>query len=222
MIPEEYNSKNIPTRNRLKKTSAISSATNLDFCENGKIIPIRNKWCEETSSDNNATDLDSCEKIELNIEIKPKLIMATNSYTTGEDISDSQHYTKNLQSIGRINRSEGGAVMDNNELLSKYIDKVDRDQSDLRNDIRESEKRTSENIRFMEERMDSKIERIENSISKLNESIDKKVEKIQDRVEVSTKWINGLVITVILSVASFVIGTSIAIYNIVSRLPKTP
>ena len=66
-----------------------------------------------------------------------------------------------------------GETMNNDEILTKYIDKVDHDQSQLRDDIRESERRTSDSIRGIEERIDDRTARIE-------ERMDNRLNRIED------------------------------------------
>jgi hypothetical protein len=103
--------------------------------------------------------------------------------------------------------------MDNNDLLSKYIEKVDRDQSDLRTDIRESERRTSEHIAAVEERMDGRLNRIEDLISKQTNKIDEtaskqsdKINKMGDKLNETRNWVIGVCITTIFAIAAMVIA----------------
>lgn len=72
--------------------------------------------------------------------------------------------------------------MTSDDFLSKYIEKVDRDQSDLRNDIRESERRISERTAAIEERMDNRLNRIEDMISSQGGKIDDTNGSIPDSV----------------------------------------
>ena len=97
------------------------------------------------------------------------------------------------------------------DLLKLYIEKVDRDQSDLRKDISESEKRTEIKISEIEKRMDARVERIEQLINSQNEkmssmkdNIDNKMSSMKDSVEnglhENKKFMWGIIITILLSI----------------------
>jgi len=73
--------------------------------------------------------------------------------------------------------------MDNNQILEKYIDKVDRDQAALREDIRESERRTAERIADIEQKMDARLNRIEDMIAKSNDRLDSKISSVEGKLE---------------------------------------
>jgi len=103
-------------------------------------------------------------------------------------------------------------TMDNNEILEKYIEKVDRDQSDLRSDIRESERRTSERMAMVEERMDNRLNRIEDLIGQTNRDVSEKYDKLYDKMlEIEPKtttilrWNIGVSIATIIGIAAMVI-----------------
>ena len=100
--------------------------------------------------------------------------------------------------------------MNNDNILERYINKVDRDQSDLRNDIRESERRTQENLSKIEERMDTRLNRIENMMSKQNDVIDKLKDDLIEKMDASQKWIVGIAIVTILGISSMVIAVLVA------------
>lgn len=59
----------------------------------------------------------------------------------------------------KITRMEEGKNMD--DLLKSYIEKVDRDQSELREDVRESERRTEKKISEFEYKIDNRLNKIE-------------------------------------------------------------
>ena len=73
--------------------------------------------------------------------------------------------------------------MDNNDLLKVYIEKVDRDQSDLRADIKESERRTTEQINRVESRMDERLNRIETLLLDTQERVSQTTKVIDAKLE---------------------------------------
>lgn len=58
------------------------------------------------------------------------------------------------------------------DLLKTYIEKVDKDQMALREEMREREQRTEKRIDDSEHRMEAKISRIEEMINSQNEKMD--------------------------------------------------
>ena len=100
--------------------------------------------------------------------------------------------------------------MDNNELLKVYIEKVDRDQSDLRADIKESERRTTEQVSRIESRMDDRLNRIENLISETNERVERKIDDMQKDNKETKHWIIGVCIATIAAIAAMVITVVLA------------
>lgn len=124
-----------------------------------------------------------------------------------------------------------GQNMDNNELLNRYIEKFDRDQSDLRQDIRESEKRINERTMAVEERMDNRLNRIEDliqsqittmnqkfdgadkKIDTIKTSVDQKIDNVKMSIDSTNKWIIGMAITVMIGVAAIVVTVFIALYH---------
>lgn len=122
-------------------------------------------------------------------------------------------YDKNKRKVFGIDNGtqEGGADMD--DLLKTYIEKVDRDQNALREDIRESERRTERNIKTSENRMDKRLDKIEEMIISQNEKIEKLGEKItdldgtvRDKLEDHKRFLWGIVFSVIIGIASMVIA----------------
>lgn len=97
------------------------------------------------------------------------------------------------------------------DLLKAYIEKVDRDQSDLREDIRESEKRTEHRISEMEGRMDSRLERIERMIEKQGDNIQSVEQNVNNKMDENKKFMCGIVITILLSIVAS-IGVIVATY----------
>lgn len=116
-----------------------------------------------------------------------------------------------LDSYGR--KEEEGV----DDLLKAYIEKVDRDQDSLREDIREFERRTEKRIQDSEDRMDKRLDKIEELISSQNEKFDKIGEKIidldetvRDRLEDHKRFLWGIALSVIIGIAGMVIAVIIA------------
>lgn len=102
--------------------------------------------------------------------------------------------------------------MNENDMLKAYMEKVDRDQSDLRADIRESERRTSEKIDKIEERMDSRLNRIEDMIKEVKEDNAASVKEIDKKVKSNLGWIVATCITTILGIAGMVITVVVSTF----------
>ena len=87
--------------------------------------------------------------------------------------------------IGEYKKPEDDSMDD---LLQKYIEKVDRDQSDLRKDIKDSEDRVNRVVENSEQRMDKRLDRIEQMINDQNNRIDALSEKITTKLEEDRKY----------------------------------
>ena len=101
--------------------------------------------------------------------------------------------------------------MNENDILKAYIEKVDRDQSDLRADIRESERRTSEKMDKIEERMDQRLNRIEDMIQKSTKDTADSIEKLNEKVESKLHWIENTCIATIIGIAAMVITVIVSV-----------
>ena len=86
--------------------------------------------------------------------------------------------------IGEYKKPEDDSMDD---LLQKYIEKVDRDQSDLRKDIKDSEDRVNRVVENSEQRMDKRLDRIEQMSNDHNNRIDAVSEKITTNLEEDMK-----------------------------------
>ena len=87
--------------------------------------------------------------------------------------------------IGEYKKPEDDSMDD---LLQKYIEKVDRDQSDLRKDIKDSEDRINRIVENSEMRMDKRLDRIEQMINEQNNKIDALSEKMTTKLEEDRKY----------------------------------
>lgn len=130
-------------------------------------------------------------------------------------------YSKYLETKSLPNPTsfERGKKMENNNLLEKYIEKVDRDQSDLRSDIRASEERTSKNLSEVQQRMDVRLNRIEDLLIKQNQSFEVKFDKLENKIDTKVnnletkmddnrKFMWGIVVTIIVSCVATAISVA--------------
>ena len=103
--------------------------------------------------------------------------------------------------IGEYKKPEDDSMDD---LLQKYIEKVDRDQSDLRKDIKDSEDRVNRVVENSEQRMDKRLDRIEQMINDQNNRIDALSEKITTKLEEDRKYRHTNNIAIVLGVIATV------------------
>lgn len=101
--------------------------------------------------------------------------------------------------------------MSENDLLKAYMDKISQDQSDIRSEVRESEKRISERVNEIEKRMDARLNRIEDMITSSTESMDTAVDKLKESVDSKMRWVVGTSITTILGIAAMVVTAIVTI-----------
>lgn len=135
-------------------------------------------------------------------------------YTLDKAILDK--YVNNIENVtlphyAFINKSffkneENNSKMNENDILKAYIEKVDRDQSDLRTDIRESENRTSEKINKIEERMDVRLNRIEDMIRQSTEQNSNNLKSLEKEVHSKLGWVIATCLTTIIGIGAMVIA----------------
>lgn len=104
------------------------------------------------------------------------------------------------------------------DLLQKYIEKVDRDQSDLRKDIKDSEDRVNRVVENSEQRMDKRLDRIEQMINDQNNRIDALSEKITTKLEEDRKYRHTNNIAIVLGVIATVAAMVGIYYATVSTI----
>lgn len=111
------------------------------------------------------------------------------------DLNYNHIISKGLSYCGIIEKNDewqkAGKSMNESKLLELYISKVDKDQGDLRSDIRASEQRTSEKISSIESRMDERLNRIEDLILRSNENTDRKISIIENKIDTTDKNIDA-------------------------------
>lgn len=137
--------------------------------------------------------------------------IAENGTCTQSGIISFLGHNKNKYSYSNhvLNNVEGDK-MDNDKILEKYLEKVDRDQSDLRNDIRESERRTQERISAIEQKMDDRLNRIEDMMISQNKKMESLKDALLEKMDSTQKWITGIAITTIIGIAAMVIAVLVA------------
>lgn len=108
--------------------------------------------------------------------------------------------------IRKRNKRDVTSAMDNNKLLEKYIEKMDRDQSDLRRDIQMSEDRTNKRLSEIEQRMDNRLNRIEDMISGQNDKINNLHRHITQELRDNRKFMWGITISIVALIITVIIG----------------
>lgn len=123
--------------------------------------------------------------------------------------------------ITHINKEyEGNKEYTDMDILEKYIEKMDRDQSDLRNDIRASEERTERRIERLEQLILTQNQNIENRFDFLEQKLEKteanldsklanmenRYSNLETRFESIKTWLLGTSIATVLSIAAMVVA----------------
>jgi len=101
--------------------------------------------------------------------------------------------------------------MNNDDFLNRYIDKMDRDQSDLRADIRENERRIKEDINSSESRIYEVLKDLKNELKS-------DFKEVKNSTRASTYSMIAIAITVVLSVGAMVYAS----FNLMSKFIQTP
>ena len=119
---------------------------------------------------------------------------------------------RKIVKISKLNPVQPTEAAKMDDLLQKYIEKVDRDQSDLKADLRESEKRVQKIVDDSERRMDDRLNRIENMINEQNKKIEDFGDKVSSGLRENKNFMWGITISLILSIIAS-IGVIIATYQ---------
>lgn len=108
---------------------------------------------------------------------------------------------------------EGRGEMDNNRLLEMYIEKMNQDQSDLRNDMRSSEDRITRSIERMESKIDTmqkdtgaKIDNIQKDVGEMKDEVSSKLVDMQRDIVSYKSQLWGIALTSIVAVAGIVLA----------------
>lgn len=129
----------------------------------------------------------------------------TQAYNEARASSQRKDRTFEVELVDLYTEEESN--MNSDDMLKSYIDKVDRDQADLRQDIRDREEKTSKRLESIEGRMDTRLNRIEDMISKSSDNVELKMEQIRNEMHMS----KALVITAALAVVGVCIAAIIGI-----------
>lgn len=132
------------------------------------------------------------------------------------DFNEKRYDYKRQVNYGEVFRMKEGKNMD--DLLKSYIEKVDRDQSALREDIRESERRTEKRIEDSEQRMDKRLDKIEQLISSQNNKIDELKQSVNDKLEDDKKYRHTNNIAIVIGVITTVIAMVGIYYATISTI----
>ena len=115
----------------------------------------------------------------------------------------------------KITRMEEGKNMD--DLLKSYIEKVDRDQSELREDVRESERRTEKKISEFD-KIDNRLNKIEQILNSQNDKIDDLKQTVNGKMEEEKKYRHSNNIAIVIGVVSTVVAMIGIYYATISTI----
>lgn len=108
--------------------------------------------------------------------------------------------------------------MENDKILELYINKIDKDQSELKKDSREREERIDKRIAETEARTEKKLEKIEKMILEQNRKIDDLSDKITEKLEDDKKYRHTNNIAIIIGVVTTVIAMVGIYYATISTI----
>ena len=106
----------------------------------------------------------------------------------------------------QIFEPEVNIAMDDNKLLEKYMDKVDQDQRDLRNELEEREARIENRIAEAENREKERMDRIEKLFLQQSEKIDMLKDEVSKQLEDEKKYRHTNNIAIILGVIATIVA----------------
>ena len=122
------------------------------------------------------------------------------------------------------NIEKEGDSMENDKMLEMYIQKVNQDQHDLKQDIRASEERIARNIEQMTNDFEKRMDRLEDlivrqndvfaqqikeqneKIENQNKKFDNAVESIKNDAKAAKQYNLGILISIVAILVSFIIG----------------
>lgn len=139
-----------------------------------------------------------------------------NFVVPNENISDKRRKV-NTYDISK-EKKENGKDMENDKILELYISKVDKDQAELKQDVRDSEKRISDKVLESEKRMDNRLERIEGMINEQSKDVISLKDEIKNRMEEDKKYRHTNNIAIVIGVITTVIAMIGIYYATVSMV----
>lgn len=179
----------------------------LNNITNNKIFTISKT--NSGSSNISSSYISENENDRLN-EVARLFVATTESGGYNEDVTEQIH-------------SEGVDNMDDNKLLEMYINRMENDTKEFKQDIRDTEKRMDERLNRIEDmissqnnkfdekfdRFDDKLERINNKIDDRFNTLNDKIEKVKDDIQKGETdrnrfWI-GLVASILIGLGSIIV-----------------
>lgn len=140
------------------------------------------------------------ESYTLNMLVQELMQSKKQSYFTSETAIGEDYQYRRI-----YNRAKEEDRMNDNDLLKAYMDKISQDQTEIRTDSRESERRISERINEIEKRMDTRLNRIEDMIASSTKKTDTAINNLKESVDSKMRWVVGTSITTILGIAAMVV-----------------
>lgn len=152
-------------------------------------------------------------------KISPSSILAFESFAgkKSSTVTDPNPYRamyrESIRGSQETNIGERrGISMEDNKLLEIYMEKVDKDQRDLKDDIRESERRTQKRIEDSDKRIDEKMSLIVDIVREQNQKMDKidlKIESVSKEVSSGLneyrKFMWGISVSIFLAIAAMIL-----------------
>lgn len=138
-----------------------------------------------------------------------KVISHENGYSSTK-LVNTEYKLKEREGKKEIKEEEVCSDMDNDKLLEKYMDSVNRNIKDMdrRNieDKREREQRIERNQMLSEERMEKRFIEAMEAIRNQNNIIDSALDKIDSKYENLKWWILGTAVAIILSIMTIILS----------------
>ena len=126
-----------------------------------------------------------------------------------EDKTDFQQNPKKVQFFEFDNNAE--ADMNNDEYLKMFIEKMNADNLDMKEDFRNGQRNIEDKIRETEQRQEKRIEKIERMIEGQSNKLDEVQKSVNDKLDENKRFMWGIVITILLSIVAS-IGVIVATY----------
>ena len=137
---------------------------------------------------------------------------------TYADASSTYHEHDRYIKYSPVDIKDEEIIMEDNKLLEIYMNKIDRDQRELRNDMRERESRIAKQISEAEARESERMSRIEKMIQSQNDTIDALKDEVRDKLEEDKKYRHTNNIAIVLGVIATVLAMVGIYYATVSTI----
>jgi len=161
--------------------------------------------------------------IEINYRYKKdKILFRSNNKNYS---SSAMYFNDEMLKLGNNSYTDNnkyerirGGIMDDNKMLEMYINKVDKDQSELKQDIRESEKRMENHMIQSEKRIEDRMNRIESLLVSQNDKIDGLKDEVTKQLSEDKKYRHTNNIAIALGVVATVLAMVGIYYATVSMI----